>query len=55
MQPWRKFKSISVTYISSRSPLVAKPSLSGHCVLVESQSPKGAETEYNTTRTINVT
>ena len=55
MQPWRKFKSISVTYISSRPPLVAKLSPSGNCVLVESQSAKGAEIEYNTTRTINVT
>ena len=55
MQPEREFKSISDTYNSNRPSLVAKLSLSGNCVLVEPQSPKGGDIQYTTTRPIGVT
>ena len=55
MQPEREFKSISDTYISNKPSLVAKLSLSGNCVLVEAQSPKGGDIQYTTTRPISVT
>ena len=55
MQPEREFKSISDTYNSNRPSLVAKLSLSGNCVLVEPQSPKGGDIQYTTTRPISVT
>ena len=52
MQPEKKFKSISDTYITNWPPVVAKLSPSGNCVLVEPQSPKGGDIQYTTTRTI---
>lgn len=55
MQPEREFKSISDTYITNRPTLVAKLSLSGNCLLVEPQTPKGGDIQYTTTRPIGVT